>query len=212
MKTFILLLCFTVPILGQLDMYTVKNYPDPIDRPQACGRISPSFICDPTNIIPEAAANVIDGEIKAIYNETTVPCYSSGPRESRRKGYMVFVALMPKMNRFFTVNTTGYGMATRYREAQHFAYYLGQEMLWGKHSAKCKEIVIILYSENDGVLYTSTQSTARRLLTDEKVQDTVLEALTMHYPFSANNRKVSDALIYIVRKYGLALREDTASV
>jgi len=38
---------------GTLDKYGVKNYPDPIDRYAACGRVAPSFICDPTNILPE---------------------------------------------------------------------------------------------------------------------------------------------------------------
>jgi hypothetical protein len=43
-------------------------------------------------------------------------------------------------------------MQTRYREAQYFSYYLGQASKWGKHSSKLNEMVIILYSADDGVV------------------------------------------------------------
>jgi len=39
----------------------------------------------------------------SIYNESTVPCYQNVPRATRRKGYIVMVAVMPEMNRFHTI-------------------------------------------------------------------------------------------------------------
>jgi hypothetical protein len=46
-------------------------------------------------------ADVIDDVVKSIYNETTVLGY--GSMVSRRKGYMIMVAVLPKMQRYFTV-------------------------------------------------------------------------------------------------------------
>jgi len=51
-------------------------------------------------------------------------------------------------------------------------------------------------------LYTSTQSNARRQLTDDIVRDTVLETLTLYHPIENNRRKAADAIKYMVRKYG----------
>ncbi|KAL4232468.1 hypothetical protein ACF0H5_007161 [Mactra antiquata] len=202
---------FVGSIYGQQDGWTVRNYPDPITMPGLCGRVNPSFICDPSRILEEAAADQIDEIAKNIYNETTVPCYASGPRASRRKGYMVMVAVMPKMQRYRTVNATVYNMRTRYREAQYFAYHLGQQKKWGAHSSSCNETVIILYSAEDGVLYTSTQSQARRLLTDGIVREKVIWALTLYNPINRNNRVLAHTLEYLVRQYGLALRADIAA-
>ncbi|XP_053397030.1 uncharacterized protein LOC123551584 [Mercenaria mercenaria] len=211
MQQLVFVVCLLVPISAQLSMYTVGNFPDPIERYQACGRPRPSFICDPSGRLPESTADTIDNLVKSIYNETTVPCYSSGPRATRRKGYIVMVAVVPKMERYFTLDKKGYSMHTRYREAQYFSYYLGQSIKWGKHSSNCKEMVIILYSVEDGVLYTSTQAVARRRLTDEKVQDTVMEALTIYYPFNSNVRRAAETIEYLVRNYGESLREDVAT-
>lgn len=211
MHTVLLLAFLLVPICAQRSMYTVKNYPDPIDRYEACGRPSPSFVCDPSEFLPASAADAIDDLLKDVYNETTVPCYASGPRATRRKGYLIMVAVMPKMERYFTVNVTTYNMRTKYREAMYFSYYLGQENKWGKHSSNCNEMVIILYSVEDNVLYTSTQPIARRKLTDTIVQDTIMTALAIHYPFNTSNRKAA-VINYLVRKYGESLREDVATI
>ncbi|XP_060555412.1 uncharacterized protein LOC132716213 [Ruditapes philippinarum] len=206
MQVLLIFACMLASICAQRTMYRVSNFPDPIDRFGACGRPRPSFVCDPSGQLPANAADVIDDVVKSIYNETTVLGY--GSMVSRRKGYMIMVAVLPKMQRYFTVNTTGYSMQTRYREAQYFSYYLGQASKWGKHSSKLNEMVIILYSADDGVLYTSTQPVARKLLTDEKVRDTVMEALTYHYPFNASKRRTAETIEFMVRKYGDLLRAD----
>ncbi|KAH3738431.1 uncharacterized protein LOC127851846 [Dreissena polymorpha] len=211
---FLLIACVamtTSEVRGQLpgrSKYNVKTFPDPIDRYQACGRPFPSFVCDPTNILSEVAANLLDDDLKKIYNETTVPCYSSGPRASRRRGYIVMVAMVPEMDRLHTVNNPNYTINVRYHEAQFFSYYLGNQLKWGKHSSQCNEMVIIFYSQQDGVLYTSTQSTARRLLTDDVVRTVNMDAMPMYYPFTRNKGNLADAITYIARRYGDVLREE----
>ena len=35
-------------------VWSVYDFPDPILTPAACGRPSPSFVCDPNNILPQA--------------------------------------------------------------------------------------------------------------------------------------------------------------
>ncbi|XP_052809069.1 uncharacterized protein LOC128237525 [Mya arenaria] len=191
------------------DMFNVKTMPDPVTRYQACGRSGPSFVCDPNNLLQESQANRLDELLKDIYNETTIPCYASGPRASRRRGYLVMVAIVNKMKRLHTVNITDYSQQVRYMEAQYFSYYLGNELKWGRHSSQCNEMVIIFYSNEDQVLYTSTQPQARKLLTDDIVRTAVLETISADYPYTEPGQLAS-ALMRLVRTYGTVLREEVA--
>ncbi|WAR08018.1 hypothetical protein MAR_017976 [Mya arenaria] len=89
----------------------------------------------------------------------------------------------------------------RYMEAQYFSYYLGNELKWGRHSSQCNEMVIIFYSNEDQVLYTSTQPQARKLLTDDIVRTAVLETISADYPYTEPGQLAS-ALMRLVRTYG----------
>lgn len=176
-------------------VWSVYDFPDPILTPAACGRPSPSFVCDPNNILPTADVEVIDETAKDVYNRTTVLCYDA--QGSKRKGYLIMVAAMPKMNRTFTSRLAD-NRRTRYREAQFFSYMLG--MYNWKHST-CNETTIILYSADDGVLYTSTQSTARAILTDQDIQDVATDLVIYHYPVNTNPTRAANAIKYLVRRY-----------
>lgn len=188
---------------GERRTWGVSNFPDPILQPNNCGRVAPSFVCDPDNMLPENKVNVIDDLLKGIYNSTAA-CYATA---SNVKGYIVMMAVVPKMEKYFTANDSD-SMYTRYREAMFFSYFLGWEKKWGRHSNQCQEMVIILYSIEDGVLYTIAQPTAHRLLTDARMQQALLDTITRFAPLGKNPNRTGDALAYLVRKYSDHLQEE----
>lgn len=58
MQIVLLLVCLLAPTFAQRSTYSVKNYPDPIDRYEACGRAGPSFVCDPTGVLPSRSGKL----------------------------------------------------------------------------------------------------------------------------------------------------------
>ena len=58
MQVLVIFACMVACISAQRSQYRVSNYPDPIRRYEACGRSRPSFICDPTNILPVNAGKI----------------------------------------------------------------------------------------------------------------------------------------------------------
>lgn len=52
-------------ILGsiQCQSFSVVDYPNPQYNPEACGRASPSWVCDPSHILGANTGKYIDSEI-----------------------------------------------------------------------------------------------------------------------------------------------------
>lgn len=178
--------------------WSVYSYPDsPLENPTACGRTEPSFVCDPNHLLPELDVAVIEETAEEVYEGTTIPCYD---RQGRKKGgFRIMVAAMPKMVRTFTSNDTD-SRQTRYREAQFFSYILGHYK-WNTTASHCSETTIILYSEQDGVLYTSTQGNAAKVLTNDRVQDVNYDLVIRHYPVNTSPERAANAIKYMVNRY-----------
>ncbi|CAG5126350.1 unnamed protein product [Candidula unifasciata] len=142
--------------------WSVFEYPNPQYDYSQCGRPNTSSVCDPNGIISRQDADIIDGLISALYRETICQCYDC---ITNKHGHIIKVALMPEMERVFPdgENTT----LARLRDAQMYSYILTQR--WRMEGA-CNESLLILFSRNDGILYTLTRQITRIKLSDEDVK------------------------------------------
>ncbi|KAK3580512.1 hypothetical protein CHS0354_001113 [Potamilus streckersoni] len=180
---------------SQFNEWTYNNYPSPFKNPEACRRPEPSFICDPNEILL-ARQDQVNIVLKKIFNDTDVPCYDD--TGIKKSGYVVMIALMNKINRTFSSSYTDNTRAI-HTEAAWFSYYVGET--W--HRDICDENVVILYSKEDGVLYTSTQSLARKKLSDDKVA--LVNLRNGHYFRSKNRDKILRGLLKVAEAYKLVL-------
>ncbi|RUS91539.1 hypothetical protein EGW08_000654 [Elysia chlorotica] len=178
--------------------WSVRDFPDPQsqnkDQQNLCRRTDISSVCDPNNIISIAKADAIDAQIDEVFTETVCAC----PACSRlNSGYIIRVALMPQFERVFSdgENTT-LGLL---RDAQMYSYMLSQKWRMG---GNCNETVLIVYAQEDNMLYTLTRRTSRQVLTDTHIQNVLL--LVRHY--FDNRSTIGDGLLEMIRKYKLILK------
>ncbi|BFZ10009.1 hypothetical protein BsWGS_13048 [Bradybaena similaris] len=163
--TLIFLACIVTQGSGQRSdrrKWSAFDFPNPQHEYSQCGRPNLSSVCDPNGIISRQDADTIDQLINALYRETRCQCYSC---ITNKHGYIIKVVLMPEMERVFPdgENTT----LGRLRDAQMYSYIITQR--WRMEGA-CNETLLILYSRNDGILYTLTRQMTRIKLSDEDVK------------------------------------------
>ncbi|KAL3883767.1 hypothetical protein ACJMK2_029999 [Sinanodonta woodiana] len=176
----------------QFNQWTYNNYPNPFVNPEACRRPDSSFICDPNEILLPRQADQVNIVLKKIFNDTDVPCYDD--TGIKKSGYVVMIALMNKINRTFSSSYTDNTKAI-HAEAAWFSYYLGET--W--HRDTCDENVVILYSKEDSVFYTSTQSLARKKLSDDTIA--LVSLRNGHYFRSGNRDRILRGLLKVAEAY-----------
>lgn len=158
-------------VYGQTEtQWKVQDFPDPIFQVEECGRseeVVKSLICDPNKVIPEKDVNDISNILDNIYNTTRCNCASC---IANKTGFLVMVAIMPRMYRLYNASNNHMDLIT---DARIYAYYLST--YWAENFSKCDQMVLILFSRDDGVVYTLTQRDARLKLTDELVTSITFE-------------------------------------
>jgi len=187
--------------------WNIMQFPDPIRNPRACGREGPSFICDPSNSLPVEKANLIDGLLKSIYNETNSGCYSTS---AERIGFLVMMAVVPKMEKYFTQNM-GESMNSRFKEAVYFSYHLSTPAKWGNHSNNCNEMAVFIYAVQERVVFTMTRPRIKSILTDDELRGITWDTITRFPNFSRNNIRAANAIEYMVREYKKLLKAPRAT-
>ncbi|KAK3798052.1 hypothetical protein RRG08_034612 [Elysia crispata] len=180
--------------------WSVYDYPDPHsqnrDQRSLCGRENISSVCDPNYVISRTQADAIDALIREVYRETVCPCRTCSAMNS---GFIIRVALMPQFERLFPdgENTT-VGML---RDAQMFSYMLSEK--W-RMQGTCNETVLIMYAQEDNMLYTLTRRTSKVILTDTDIQTILL--LVRHY--FDNAATIGDGLLEMIHRYKLIFQEN----
>ncbi|XP_076076512.1 uncharacterized protein LOC143047362 [Mytilus galloprovincialis] len=184
---------------GIENQWKVQEFPNPIYQVEDCGRsadVEKSWICDPNKVISEQDVNDISDKLVEIYTNSRCNCAMC---INNRTGYVVMVAIMPKMYRIINASNS---MSDIIQDARVYSYYLS--MYWGSF-ATCKQLVLLLISRDDGVVYTLTQMDARRKLTDEMVTKITLD--NQKY-FDGNDRvKMGQGIKSMINKYGELLRK-----
>lgn len=180
--------------------WSVFEYPDPHslnqDQQRLCGRYNVSSVCDPNGLISETDANALDSLINSVYRETTCLCADC---ILKGHGYIIRVAIMPKMQRVFPrgENTT----IGRLRDAQMYSYILTNR--WRMEGA-CNETLLILYSEGDGILYTLTRQNTKLKLSNGDVKRI---SMTVRHYFD-DQSTIADGLMEMIRRYRLVFEDN----
>lgn len=199
-------LCYVLLVLGvfsvtcgqMVDQWKVQEFPNPIYQVEACGRsesLDKSWICDPNKVISEQDVNDISDMLDDIYKNTRCNCQTC---IDDKNGYVVMVAIMPRMYRIVNASSHHNDVMV---DARIYAYYLS---LYWSNFANCKQVVLVLFSRDDGVVYTLTQKDARTKLTDELVTEITLE--NQRY-FDTNERtKMGMGLKSMIDQYRQALK------
>lgn len=193
----LLLLC-GIFALAQCAMieWTAKDYPNPQEDPAACGRYAdkPSFVCDPNGIISTKSADFLDHILLNLQNDTKCPCsaYSCETRQ-HSKGYIMAIALVRKIFRPEGVKDT---VESRKTLVNQFALDLLRKH-WHTWDT-CDELIIIVFSKDDGILTTMSGDTPLRVLTDTIAKDIQLELARF---FRDDGGNVGQGLHYLTMNY-----------
>ncbi|XP_066273155.1 uncharacterized protein [Branchiostoma lanceolatum] len=154
--TCILLMLMVWLSVGRAQGWTPEAYPNPQTQPALCGRPNTyrnsSWICDPDGILTRWQADELDEYLESVRWETPCPCDVC---DGVADGYNIAVALLRSM----TVTDKSHNVSYR---AQNFANYL-RTTTWDYGS--CDEGVVILISQKDRRVYTSTGKQVRLKLT-----------------------------------------------
>uniref|UniRef100_A0A0B7A119 TPM domain-containing protein n=1 Tax=Arion vulgaris TaxID=1028688 RepID=A0A0B7A119_9EUPU len=179
---------------GQRDLpqrWSVFDYPNPQYDYHLCGRDNASSVCDPNGVISRESADAIDGLINEVYREPNCLCYHC---IANKHGYIIKVAIMPQMERVYRNgdNTS----AAMLRDAQMYSYILTQR--WRMEGA-CNETLLILFSRNDGILFTLTRQHTKTKLSDSDVQ--IISLAVRHYFDRVET--FASGILEMIRRYGL---------
>ncbi|XP_052087287.1 uncharacterized protein LOC127724373 [Mytilus californianus] len=183
---------------GVEDQWKVQEFPNPIYQVEDCGRsadVEKSWICDPNKVISEQDVNDISDKLVEIHTNSRCNCEMC---IRNKTGYVVMVAIMPRMHRIINASDS---MADIMQDARVYSYYLS--LYWGSF-ATCNELVLLLISRDDGVVYTLTQSDARKKLTDELVTKITLD--NQKYFDGKDRVKIGQGIKSMINKYGILLR------
>ncbi|XP_013380378.1 uncharacterized protein LOC106151588 [Lingula anatina] len=166
-------------------LYELTDIANPRTNFAECGRISPSWVCDPAGILEESEAFRIDNEITKTIEDTKCPCSQQCPLDSN--GYIISVVLLPKIK-----VSPGYNVSTELKR-------WGQELstrLW--KFGTCGNDLIILISLGDAAQVT--------VYANSSVLTKVSEA-SCQRDFLANCR-----LYLHAGRYGEAIRQTVAGI
>lgn len=158
--------------------HSKDHYPDPMKNPVTCNRPGPSYICDPDRIIVPYEADQLNTLLVNTLNETRCPC-SRYSCSRYPEGYKIGIALTKQIRAdsdFRSRSDDDRDETSRKNE-----WLLNQGMLFARtvmekwDLGRCSEDVLIFYSMNEGILYTTTGEVARM-----KLNHTVINAIMMN--------------------------------
>ncbi|XP_045197765.1 uncharacterized protein LOC123552288 [Mercenaria mercenaria] len=197
MKSLVLLLCSVIGLSHcVLIEWTAKDYPNPQDDPEACGRYpdKPSYVCDPNGLISRKAADFLDHILLNLQNDTKCPCstYSCEGRQ-HSKGYIMAIALVEKIYKPENVQDTVDG---RKGLVNQFAFDLLRKR-WNTWDT-CDELIIIAFSKDDRILTTVSGKTPLRVLTDPITKAIQIELARF---FRDDGGNVGQGLHYLTMNY-----------
>lgn len=193
--------CLVAVTFGQtVRVWRYNDFPDPhsYDTYSQCRRSNLSNICDPDEIISRDKADEIDSLINSVYRETRCECQHC---IDYSHGYVIRVAIMPRMERVFKNENWTDDTHEMLRDAQMYAYLLTDK--WAM-TGRCNESLLILYSRYDGLLYTLTRRTARQKLNDDAVKRITLAVR----PYFDDSNTVAEGLMEMIRRYKLVFEDD----
>ncbi|CAH1800325.1 unnamed protein product [Owenia fusiformis] len=171
-----------------------SEFPRPQMRNETrlCGRRNKasSWVCDPANIISYEEANQLDVLIGQTRNGTKCPC-SEWECIRNKLGYTISVALVPAIE---TDKDADDDVHTRLNDGKLFASIL-EIRRW--NYGRCEEDIVIFYSLNDNVLYTSVGGTAFKVLNHNLITEITMEASNYFGP----NRDIARGLRHIISGY-----------
>ncbi|CAH8871435.1 unnamed protein product [Trichobilharzia szidati] len=170
----------------------VKNYPDIIQSKEQClpqqgnYEYSSTLVCDPAGLLSVSQINMLNAKlhhIKTSVNFDKPSCDVNNPRP------VIGVAIVKKVE----VDNMDKDRLLSY--AAIFSYYLFNKWNLPSHCHSESGKIIILYSKDDGVLYTIAGNLLRRKLTTKQIINIAIQSRVQ---FSTS---ISDGIAYIIEKY-----------
>ncbi|KAK4476205.1 hypothetical protein MN116_001417 [Schistosoma mekongi] len=170
----------------------VRSYPDITQSKERClplqgnYEFSSTLVCDPAGLLSVAQINMLNSKlhhIKTSVNHDKPSCDVNNPRP------VIGVAIVKKME----VDNIDEDQLLSY--AVIFAYNLFNKWNLPSHCHSESGKIIILYSKDDGVIYTIAGNLLRRKLTAKHIHNIALQSRVQ---FSTS---ISDGIAYIIEKY-----------
>ncbi|KAL3883748.1 hypothetical protein ACJMK2_029982 [Sinanodonta woodiana] len=172
-----------------------EEFPHPLTEFAKCGQPRPSYLCDPNNIVSKKYSDFIEYHLNRVPNVTSCPCSTwHCEHTTKPEGYKIAIAVMMKMR-------NDYDFDDKKDLAFNFAYGL-ESRRWDFGS--CENDIIILYSEDDGIIYTLAGSTAREKLSLAKAGE--IQGALLHFFQPGGN--VGQGLASMVLNYIAVLRDE----
>ncbi|KAH8864753.1 expressed conserved protein [Schistosoma japonicum] len=170
----------------------VRNYPDIMQSKERClpqqgnYEFASTLVCDPSGLLSVAQINMLNSKlhhIKTSVNFDKPSCDVNNPRP------VIGVAIVKKVE----VDNMDEDRLLSY--AAIFSYYLFNKWNLPSHCHSESGKIIILYSKDDGVIYTIAGNLLRRKLTAKHIHKIAIQSRVQ---FSTS---ISDGIAYIIEKY-----------
>lgn len=175
------------------------DIPSPVLDPARCRQATISFICNPDSVLTNEQANNLNRSVTDIYHSTLCPCSpeACGPDNY---GYPIGIAVVKNMQPGASVRTVPAtngdgGEAARLDATLSSARTFANTLLASWQIGRCKESVLIFYSQDDNVYYTAVDSLASVKLTSDLVGEIASNA---RMSFATN---VSQGLMNLLKDY-----------
>ncbi|PAV64433.1 hypothetical protein WR25_07021 isoform B [Diploscapter pachys] len=156
-----LLFGFSISIQA-FDRYTPETYPDSSLQPLSCGQPRPSFLCDPNDFLSRTnntgRVDKLSTSLIEVRGKTKCSCSAADEIQciDSSNGFTMSIALVPK----FKLNDDEYTQANLLRAAELFADSLRDRY----DRDQCDDDILIVYSTNDSIIWTSVGDVASRYL------------------------------------------------
>lgn len=170
---------------------------DRVKQLTCCNR-NTSAVCDPNGLMSEAQGRQLDILINEVYDDTRCGCKEC---YGNNHGYIIRVAVVESMQR---VNPEG-GNTTLDRLYDTKLYSYGMSQQWDMNG-DCNESLVILFSKQDGILFTLTkqQINLEQNLTPSKI--TEVSMAVRHY--FDNDATIAVGLTEMINRYRRILSND----
>ncbi|CAH8649113.1 unnamed protein product [Schistosoma margrebowiei] len=181
----------------------VKNYPDIIQSKEKClpqqgnYEFASTLVCDPDGLLSVAQINMLNTKlhhIRTSVNFDKPSCDINNPRP------VIGVAIVKKIE----VDNMDKDRLLSY--AAIFSYRLFDKWNLPSHCHSESGKIILLYSKDDGVLYTIAGNLLRRKITSKQI---INIAIRSREQFSTS---ISDGIAYIIERYREAVESRSADL
>ena len=159
-----------------------NEFPNPARDVSSCGRRGvASWICDPDGILSFEQANKLEEMLTSVSKNTV-----SGCSNDDRPGYQIGIALMRQM--YVVPGETGERAIEKFAKHLHDSWGVGHE---------CGDGAVFVLSAVDRLLYISTGSAAKSVLTNEQIGLIIGEI-----KWNLRHQRYDDAVEQAVKRMG----------